>query len=106
MLENYKDQGVSVVRGFRFLKEPLYFTHSLFLKKSERLMAFLMIMGLSLLIYSLAERKLRQALQEMSATVPDQRRRPTQRPTIRRIFQLFESLNILLVKQNGVVNVR
>jgi transposase len=106
MLENYKDQGVSVERGFRFLKDPLFFAHSLFLKKPERLMALLMIMGLSLLIYSLAERKLRQALKEMNATVPDQRRKPTQRPTIRWIFQLFEGLDILLVKQNGEVMLR
>jgi transposase len=64
MLDNYQDQGVSVERGFRFLKDPLFFAHSLFLKKPERIMALLMIMGLSLLIYSLAERKLRQALKE------------------------------------------
>jgi transposase len=106
MLENYKDQGVSVERGFRFLKDPLFFAHSLFLKKPERIMALLMIMGLALLIYSLAERKLRQSLQQMNATVPDQRRKPTQRPTIRWVFQLFEGLDILLVKQNGEVLLR
>jgi transposase len=106
MLENYKDQGVSVERGFRFLKDPLFFAHSLFLKKPERIMALLMIMGLSLLIYSLAERKLRQALKEMNATIPDQRRKPTQSPTIRWVFQLFEGLDILLVKQNGQVMLR
>lgn len=106
MLENYKDQGVSVERGFRILKDPLFFAHSLFLKKPERLMALLMIMGLALLIYSLAERKLRQALKEMNATVPDQRRKPTQRPTIRWIFQLFEGLDILLVKQPDEVMFR
>ena len=65
-----------------------------------------MIMALSLLIYSLAERKLRQTLKEMNATVPDQRRKPTQRPTIRWIFQLFEGLDILLVKQHGDVSLR
>jgi transposase len=106
MLENYKDQGVSVERGFRFLKDPLFFAHSLFLKKPERIMALLMIMGLSLLIYSLAERKLRQALKEMNATLPDQRRKPTQNPTIRWVFQLFEGLDILLVKQNEQVLLR
>lgn len=106
MLENYKDQGISVERGFRFLKDPLFFAHSLFLKKPERLMALLMIMGLSLLIYSLAERKLRQALKEMNTFVPDQRRKPTQRPTIRWIFQLFEGLDILLVKRNEEVMFR
>jgi transposase len=66
-------------------------------------MALLMIMGLSLLIYSLAERKLRQALKEMNATIPDQRRKPTQSPTICWIFQLFEGLVILLVKRNDQV---
>jgi len=49
MLENYEDQGVSVERGFRFLKDPLFFAHSLFLKKPERIMTLLMIMGLSLM---------------------------------------------------------
>jgi len=95
-----------VERGFRFLKDHLFFAHSLFLEKPERLMALLMIMGLSLLIYSLAERKLCHALKEMNATVPDQRRKPTQRPIIRWIFQLFEGLDILLVKQNGEVMLR
>ena len=106
LLENYKDQGVSVERGFRFLKDPLFFAHSLFLKKPGRIMALLMIMGLSLLIYSLAERKLRQALKETKATVPDQRGKQTQSPTIRWVFQLFEGLDILLVTQNGEVVLR
>ncbi len=57
MLENYTDQGVSVERGFRFLKDPLFFADSLFLKKPERIMALMMIMGLALLIYALAERQ-------------------------------------------------
>ncbi len=42
----------------------------------------------------------------MNATVPDQQRKPTQRPTIRWIFQLFEGLDILRVKQNGEVTLR
>jgi transposase len=103
MLENYKDQGVSVERGFRFLKDPLFFAHSLFLKKPERLMALLMVMGLSLLIYSLAERKLRLTLKEMHATIPNQLRKPTQKPTIRWVFQLFEGLDILLVRQQNQI---
>jgi transposase len=106
MLENYKDQGVSVERGFRFLKDPLFFAHSLFLKKPERLMALLMVMGLALLIYSLAERKLRQVLKDINATVPNQLRKPTQNPTMRWIFQLFEGLDILLVRQQGEIVVR
>jgi transposase len=71
MLENYTDQGISVERGFRFLKDPLFFANSLFLKKPERIMALLMVMGLALLIYSLAERKLREALKAMKTTIPN-----------------------------------
>lgn len=103
MLENYTDQGVSVERGFRFLKDPLFFANSLFLKKPERIMALLMLMGLALLVYSLAERKLREALKEMKATIPNQLRKPTQTPTIRWVFQMFEGLDILLIRQNGQV---
>jgi transposase len=58
MLEIYTYQGVSVERGFRFLKDPLFFADSLFLKKPER------IMGLALLIYALAERQLRLELEK------------------------------------------
>jgi transposase len=101
MLENYKDQGVSVERGFRFLKDPLFFAHSLFLKKPERLMALLMVMGLALLIYSLAEHKLRRVLQEAKTTFPDQKGKATQTPTIRWVFQYFAGLDILLVRLNG-----
>ena len=103
MLENYTDQGISVERGFRFLKDPLFFANSLFLKKPERIMALLMIMGLALLVYSLAERKLREALKTMNATIPNQLRKPTQTPTIRWVFQMFQGLDILLIHQNGQV---
>lgn len=48
MISAYKTEGVSNERGFRFLKALLFFTHSLFLEKPERIMALLMIIGLSL----------------------------------------------------------
>jgi transposase len=54
LLTVYKDQNTSVERGFRFLKDPLFFAHRLFLKKPARIMGLLMVMGLSLLIYALA----------------------------------------------------
>jgi transposase len=66
-------------------------------------MELLMVMGLALLIYSLAERKLRESLKEMNATIPNQLKKPTQTPTIRWVFQLFEGLDILLVKQNDQI---
>ncbi|MEA3345086.1 MAG: hypothetical protein U9Q78_02395, partial [Chloroflexota bacterium] len=51
-------------------------------------MALLMVMGLSLLVYALAERKLRTQLAAHDEHIPDQKGQPTQRSTIRRIFHL------------------
>jgi len=90
-----KDQNRSVERGFRFLKDPLFFASSLFLKKPARIMGLLMVMGLSLLVYALAEHQVRTQLAAQAETLPDQRGQPTQTPTMRRIFQLFEGVHIL-----------
>jgi transposase len=103
MLAHYKDQGVSVERGFRFLKDPLFFAHSLFLKSPQRIMALLMVMGLALLIYVLAERKLRQSLAEQGETLPDQKGKPTATPTLRWIFQQFEGIDQLVVRQQNQI---
>jgi transposase len=45
ILTAYKGQAASVERGFRFLKDPMFFASSLFLEKPERIMALLMVMG-------------------------------------------------------------
>ena len=100
ILEAYKAQNVSVERGFRFLKDPLFFASSLYLKKPQRIMALLMVMALSLLVYALAERWVRQELKQQEQTIPNQVGKPTQNPTLRRIFQMFEGIDVLLIKQS------
>lgn len=100
ILTAYKGQAASVERGFRFLKDPMFFASSLFLEKPERIMALLMVMGLSLLIYALAERSLRTKLAQLDESIPNQVGKPTQRPTIRRIFQVFRGIDILLIKNH------
>ena len=62
VLSEYKAQQ-SNERGFRFIKDPLFFTSSVFVKNPERVEAIGMIMGLCLLVYNLAQRKLRQQLE-------------------------------------------
>jgi hypothetical protein len=49
VLGRYKHQGRRVERGFRFLKDPLFFSGNTFLKRPERVMA------LALLVYALAK---------------------------------------------------
>jgi transposase len=67
----YKEQG-GVERGFRFLKDPFFLAFSVFVKKNERIMALSLIMVLCLLIYRLAEFRLRARLAETAQTIPDQ----------------------------------
>jgi transposase len=50
LLSVYKKQGTSVERGFRFLKDPIFFAESLYGKLPKRIRALKMVMGLSLLI--------------------------------------------------------
>jgi transposase len=99
VLKRYKDQTRTVERGFRFLKDPLFFTGSAFLKRPERVMALGMVMALALLVYALGEWALRRGLAETGSSLPDQKGRPTQRPTLRWVFGLF--LWVRLVELEG-----
>lgn len=99
-LQAYKDQQ-QVERGFRFLKDPLFFAHAVFLKTERRIQAMVMVMGLALLIYAIAERKLREVLKKMDETLPDQKNKPTKTPTMRRIFQIFEGVTVLYDAMSG-----
>jgi transposase len=93
----YKEQG-GVERGFRFLKDPLFLASSIFVKKPERVMALSFIMVLCLLVYRLAEHLLRRQLAQTSQTVPNQIKKPTERPTMRWIFQCFEGIDLLHIR--------
>ncbi len=100
LLNYYKEQGSAVERGFRFLKDPMFFADSLFLKSPARIMAMIMIMGLALLVYALAERQIRRQLVAHNDTIPDQKGKPTQTPTMRRIAQIFEGVDLLTIRQD------
>ena len=66
LVTTYKEQGC-VERGFRFLKDPLFLASSVTVSKPERIMALSFIMVLCLLIYRLAEFRLRSGLAETRA---------------------------------------
>jgi transposase len=94
VLEAYLEQGV-VERGFRFLKDPMFFTASVFLKNPKRVAALAMVMGLCLLVYALGERMVREALAKADDHIRDQKGKPTQRPTLRWVFQLFQAVHLV-----------
>jgi transposase len=93
-LGEYKAQQ-STERGFRFLKDPLFFTSSVFLKSARRIEALGMIMALCLLVYNLAQRQLRLALALSQDTIPNQLGKPTNSPTLRWVFQCFMAVHLV-----------
>src|SRR5438094_1537989 len=90
--------------GFRFLKDPLFFVSSLFVKKPCRIQGLLMVMTLALLVYSVAQRRLRQALARQNETIPNQINQPTRRPTLRWVFQVLEGIERVRVTVEGGVH--
>ena len=96
----YKGQS-QVEGGFRFLKDPLFFVSSLFVKKPSRIEGLLMVMTLALLVYSVAQRRLRAQLVRHQETVPNQINQPTTSPTLRWVFQLLEGIHRIRLTVQG-----
>lgn len=103
LIRTYKGQG-GVERGFRFLKDPLFLASSVFVKKPERIEALGFVMVVCLLVYRLAEQRLRERLAQSGQTVPNQVGKPITNPTMRWVFQFFEGIDVLYVRSPaGVV---
>jgi len=107
ILREYKNQQ-SCERGFRFIKDPLFFASSVFLKTPRRIVALAMIMGVCLMVYSIGQRQLRIALEQAQSTLPNQKGKQTQKPTLRWILQCFQAVHLVwldgvkhLIKLNG-----
>lgn len=101
-LSEYKGQQ-SPERGFRFLKDPMFFASSVFLKSPKRIEVLGLIMALSLLVYNLAQRHLRKSLEQQRKTISNQLGKPTATPTLRWVFQCFMAIHLVTI--NGVTQV-
>lgn len=102
ILRKYKEQQAPE-RGFAFLKDPLFFADSVFLKTPQRIETMAMIMGLCLLVYSLGQRVIRSALRTAKTGLKNQLGKLTQRPTLRWIFQCFQGIH--LVRFQGITQI-
>ena len=87
--------------GFRFLKDKNFHVSEVYLKKEERIEELCMIMVLSHLIYSFAEWKLRQELKETEQAIPNQLSKPTQRPTMHWVFEIFMGVIVSAITDGG-----
>ncbi|MHC5725931.1 MAG: IS1634 family transposase, partial [Nostoc sp.] len=99
ILRNYKNQQ-SCERGFRFLKDPLFFADSFFVENPERIETMLFLMSLCLLVYNLGQRELRNSLKRIKIGIKNQLGKLTLSPTLRWVFQCFQGIHLLIL--NGV----
>ena len=99
MWVKYKEQQATE-RGFGFLKDPMFFTDSVFLKSPERIEALALVMGLCLLVYTLGQRFLRQSLQLTNSTVKNQLGNPSSAP------QLTVGVRKMGCKQTSVFSIQ
>jgi transposase len=106
MLDHYTPGQQKVERGFRFLKDPWFMAHTLFLKSPKRIMALMMIMTLCLLVYGALEYRIRQTLQQQQQMFPNQLGTITAKPTARWVFQFFAGIHVLVCDncRNVVLN--
>ncbi len=66
-------------------------------QSGELVEAIAMIMGLCLLVYTLAQRKLRPELESSGSGIKNQVNKLTNRPTMRWVFQVFQAVHLIIV---------
>jgi transposase len=71
----------------------------MFIKKPSRIDALSLIMTLSLLVYSIAERRMRASMEKANKTTPNQINIPTATTTLRWVFQCFEEINLVQTEE-------
>jgi transposase len=132
IITTYKNQQ-SCERGFRFLKDPLFFADSFFVENPERIETILFLMSLCLLVYNLGQRELRNSLKRIKIGIKNQLGKLTLSPTLRcesvhgdspqilppgripvakfarwrisRIFQCFQGIHLLILDGvNQIIN--
>jgi transposase len=91
VVQGYKEQQW-VERGNSFLKGHTFFADSIYLKSAKRIEALMVVMTLALLVYSIAQRALRNHLAEHEKTLPNQLKKEIDNPTLRWIFMMLSGI--------------
>jgi transposase len=101
---NFYKQQIHVERMFRFLKDRSFRISEVYLKKPERIEALSMVMVLTLMVYSILEWMIRKRMKEQALFIPDQVRKPTQKPSLKWIFTLFAGVTVVSADIDGTIH--
>jgi transposase len=93
LLRLYKSQS-GIEQNFGFLKDPVII-NSVFLKKNSRIEVLGMILLISLLIWRLIERSMRQYIEQNQTTMTGWVKRRTKRPTSYMMSTKFHTIHVL-----------
>nr|WP_287722048.1 IS1634 family transposase [Microcystis sp. M59BS1] len=96
MLHEYKQQ-MHTEKGFRFIKSNAFEVSSVFLKKSSRIEALMMIMTLTLMVYNLTAYFLHQELNDKQESIPNQVKKETQKPSLAYVFRKFHGVQVVRI---------
>ena len=99
ILKEYKRQH-TVENKFKFIKNPVLIG-PIYLQKKERLEALTYVVLIALLIYSILERRVRQALKKEDKPIVLKGNVKSFEPTGNRIIELFEPVKILKINDSG-----
>ena len=102
ILKAYKDQ-YGIEQNFGFLKDPVI-VNSIFLKRPERIEVLGLVLLLSLLIWRLIEREMRQYIEREKRDLPGWKRRRTTRPTTFMLMTNFQRIMIIKIGDHRQLN--
>ena len=95
LLKLYKSQ-IGIEKNFSFLKDPAI-VNSIFLKKAERIEVLGLVLLISLLIWRLMERSMRQYVQKNECTLSGWEKRPTTKPTSFMMTTKFAGILVITI---------
>ena len=98
LLKLYKSQ-IGIEKNFSFLKDPAII-NSIFLKKAERIEVLGLVLLISLLIWRLMERSMRQYVEANDCTLTGWERRPTKKPTSFMMTTKFAGIMVITMGKN------
>jgi transposase len=102
ILPTYKEQ-IKTEQGFKFIKNDTFEVDSVFLKTPSRIQALMMVMTRCLMVYSVAQFHLRQALEQEQNTIPDQKKKPTKIPSMAWVFRLFQGIQLWIIRKDDLM---
>ena len=98
LLTLYKSQ-IGIDKNFSFLKDPAI-VNSIFLKKAERIEVLGLVLLISLLIWRLMERSMRQYVETNDCTLSGWVRRKTKKPTAFMMTTKFASIMVVTLDRH------